>query len=170
MGGLFGLATANEEGYFATMKMFACLLLLLTPLVASSVSGAVPPINVIVSDASGKVAFKSTTNANGTFTTGNLKPGHYVVQFTSTSAAVKGNFYGLVVSAGKAKNSANAVAGEKFAAGGGVAMKITVGEPIADTLKKNPGLNNPAAIRAMERMEREAAINITGQVTAENKR
>ena len=151
------------------MKKFARLLFFLAPLVASAVSGAVPPINVIVSDASGKVAFKSITNANGTFTTGNLKPGPYVVQFTSTSAALRGNYYGLVVSAGKAKVAANAVAGEKFAAAG-VAMKITAGEPIADILKKNPRLNNPAAIRAMEQMEREAPVNITGQVTAEGKK
>ena len=100
--------------------------------------GAVPTINVTVSDASGKPAFKGATNANGTFATANLKPGNYVVQFNSTNAAVKGKHYAVVVSAGAKKVSANAVAGEKFA-GGGVAMKVSVG----------------------------AGLNITGQVSAE---
>lgn len=149
------------------MKMFIRYVpLFLALFLASSMLGAVPPIHVVVSDASGNVMFKGTTNASGAFATGKLQPANYVVQFTSTSLAMKGHHYGLVVSAGKARVSANAVPGEKFTAAGGVAMKIAVGEPMAETLKKNPGLNNPAAIRAMERMEKEAAVNITGQVTA----
>ena len=71
--------------------------------------GAVPAMNVTVSDASGKAAFKGATNARGTFATANLKPGNYVVQFNSTSGAVKGNHYAIVVSAGKKKVSAAAV-------------------------------------------------------------
>ena len=106
--------------------------------VAAVAYGAVPAMNVTVSDASGKAAFKGTTNANGTFATANLKPGNYVVQFNSKSAAAKGSQYALVVSAGKKKVSANAVPGEKFT-GGGVAMKVDVG----------------------------AGLNITGQVAAE---
>ena len=100
--------------------------------------GGVPAMNVIVSDAGGKAAFKGMTSAKGTFAAANLKPGNYVVQFNSNSAAVKGNRYAIVVSAGKKKVSANAVPGEKLSAGG-VAMKVDVG----------PGLN------------------ITGQVAAE---
>ena len=95
-------------------------------LVATSAAyGGVPSVNVIVSDASGHAAFKGATNANATFATANLAPGNYVVQFQSTSQAVKGNQYLLVVSAGKKKVIADAVPGEKFH-GGGVAMRINV--------------------------------------------
>jgi len=86
--------------------------------------GAVPSLNVTVSDSSGKAAFKGTTNSQGTFTTSKLKPGNYVVQFNSGSG-IKGS-YTIVVSAGMKKVSANGVAGEKFAKGG-VALKVDVG-------------------------------------------
>ena len=99
----------------------------------SSVNGAgLPAIDVVVSDASGKVAFKGKTNADGTFSTANLAPGNYIVQFNSKSSVLKGNQYALVVSAGKKKVAAGAVAGEKFAAGG-VAMKVDVGSGLKIT-------------------------------------
>lgn len=88
--------------------------------------GGVPPINVIVSDASGKAAFKGATQRNGAFVTANLAPGDYVVQFNAKNAALNGQRYLLVVSAGKKKVIADDVAAEKFS-GGGVAMRITVG-------------------------------------------
>src|SRR5437660_4740221 len=88
-------------------------------------SAAVPPMKVTVSDAAGKVAFKGLTDTSGTFSTANLKPGHYVVQFNATSAAVKRSEYMLVISAGKKKVLAEAVSGEKFL-GGGVAMRLEV--------------------------------------------
>jgi hypothetical protein len=91
----------------------------------SVVYGAVPALSVTVSDASGKAAFRGATNSSGTFATANLKPGNYVVQFHSASPAVKGNQYALVISAGKKKVSAEAIAGDKLNAGG-VAMKIDV--------------------------------------------
>jgi hypothetical protein len=100
--------------------------------------GAVPTMSVTVSDAGGKAAFKGSTNAKGTFETAKLKPGNYVVQFNSTSGAVKGNNYAIVVSAGTKKVSAAGVPGEKFAKGG-VALKVDVG----------------------------AGLNIAGQVAAE---
>lgn len=87
--------------------------------------GAVPSLNVTVSDASGKAAFKGATNAKGTFATAKLKPGNYTVQFNSPSGGVKGS-YAIVVSAGTKKVSAAGVAGEKFAKGG-VALKVDVG-------------------------------------------
>jgi hypothetical protein len=123
--------------HFQMKKMLSTTLLSLLLIVASVAYGAVPPMNVTVSDTGGKVAFEGSTNANGTFATGNLKSGNYVVQFNSKSAAVKGSQYGLVISAGTKKVSASAVSGEKFAAGG-VAMKVDVG----------------------------AGLNITGQVTS----
>jgi hypothetical protein len=96
-------------------------------LIAVSVGySAIPALNVTVSDGGGKVAFKGATNATGTFATPNLKPGNYVVQFNSSSAALKGHQYTLVISAGKKKVSADAVPGDKLLAGG-VAMKLEVG-------------------------------------------
>jgi hypothetical protein len=97
---------------------------------ATTAYSDVPSMNVTVFDATGKVAFKGPINANATFATRNLHPGSYVVQFNTKSAAVKGNQYLLVVSAGKKKVIATAVSGETFT-GGGAAMKVQVG----------PGLN-----------------------------
>ncbi len=94
--------------------------------IASTAYAGVPPIEVTVFDASSKVAFKGPVGANSTFATRNLHPGHYVVQFNTRSAAVKGNQYMLVVSAGKKKVIAADVPGETFAAGG-AAMKVEVG-------------------------------------------
>jgi hypothetical protein len=91
---------------------------------ASVASAAVPLIKVTVADSSGKVAYRGATDGKGTFATGKLQPGGYVVQFNSKSAP-KGTKYVLVISAGKKKVMANAVEAEKFAAGG-VAMKIDV--------------------------------------------
>jgi hypothetical protein len=119
-------------------KTIPSLVLCLFVAAAAIASGAVPPVNVTVSDKGGKAAFKGATNTSGAFATSKLQPGNYVVQFTSNSAELKGKQYALVVSAGTKKVSAN-VAGEKFA-GGGVAMKVDVG----------------------------AGLNITGQVAAQN--
>lgn len=95
--------------------------------VASFAFGAMPAVNVSVIDASGKVAFKGKTGAGGTFATGKLQPGDYIVQFNG-GGMPSGN-YALVVSAGKQKVMAEAVAGEKFGKGG-VAMKIKVSEDV----------------------------------------
>lgn len=107
--------------------------------IASIAFGAVPAMNVTVSDSSGKAAYKGATDAKGAFATGKLQPGNYVVQLNSKSAP-KGSTYAVVVSAGKKKVTASAVQAEKLAAGG-VAMKIDVA----------------------------AGLNITGQVAADDK-
>src|SRR3984893_9795076 len=119
-------------------KTIPSLVLSLLLAAVAIASGGIPPVNVVVSDKGGKAAFKGATNTSGTFATSKLQPGNYVVQFTSSSAELKGKQYALVVSAGNKKVSAN-VAGEKFA-GGGVAMRVDVG----------------------------AGLNITGQVAAQN--
>jgi hypothetical protein len=106
---------------------------------ASVAYGAVPAINVLVADSSGKAAFKGATDSKGAFATPKLQPGKYVVQLNSKSAP-KGATYAVVVSAGKKKVTASAVQAEKLAAGG-VAMKIDVA----------------------------AGLNITGQVAADDK-
>lgn len=92
---------------------------------ASIASGSVPQMNVTVSDSSGHAAYKGATDSKGSFATGSLKSGHYIVQFNAKRNDVEGNNYALVVSAGRKKVVADVVAGEKFA-GGGVAMRIEV--------------------------------------------
>jgi hypothetical protein len=84
--------------------------------------GAVPPLNVTVSDAGGKLVFRGKTDAQGTFTTDKIKPGIYDVQFTSPSA-ITGN-YSIKVSAGVKHVSAAGISGDKFVKG--VALKINV--------------------------------------------
>jgi len=83
-------------------------------------------MEVTVLDASGKVEFKGATNADGTFATANLQPGHYVVQLNTKNAAAKRSQYLLVVSAGKKKVIATGIPGEIFM-GGGAAVKVNVG-------------------------------------------
>ena len=108
------------------MKNLSRSLFLVVGLFAASMAfGGVPPLTVIVSDSNGKAAFKGTTDKSGAFTTAKVKPGNYVVQLSSPSGAIKGN-YSIVVAAGVKKVSAGGVAGEKFAKGG-VALKLEVG-------------------------------------------
>jgi Carboxypeptidase regulatory-like domain len=104
--------------------------------------GGVSPVNVTVSDAGGKAAFKGATNASGTFATANLKPGNYVVQFNSTE--MKSSLYAIVVSAGTKKFAAAAVPGEKFA-GGGVALRVVVGAGLNITGQVAPQGDGKAA-------------------------
>ncbi|MGI8481006.1 MAG: T9SS type A sorting domain-containing protein [Chthoniobacterales bacterium] len=94
--------------------------------IGAAAYAGVPPMEVTVFGASGKVAYQGATGADATFATPNLHPGNYVVQFNTKSAGVKNNHYLLVVSTGKKKVIADAVPGEKFTAGG-VAMKVDVG-------------------------------------------
>jgi len=125
------------------------ILLSLLALAASGAYGAsLPAMDVTVSNPSGKLVYKGKVAANGTFSTGKLEPGNYVVEFNSKTPGPKGAQYAVVVSAGKKKVSADAVPGEKFAAGG-VAMKVDVG----------PGLNLTGQVAA-------GAITAPGQSNA----
>jgi hypothetical protein len=119
------------------LKFFTLVFGLLFALRATIFAG-VPSVEVTVFDASEKVVFKQPINADSAFATGNLRPGKYVVQFKSHSAALKNNQYLLVVSAGAKKVIATAVPGETLT-DGGAAVKINVG----------------------------AGLNITGQVAKE---
>lgn len=122
---------------FQSMKNTVRNTLLAIAVFAASIAyGSVPTLNVIVSDANGKAAFKGATNAKGTFATAKLKPGNYTVQFNSPSGDIKGN-YAIVVAAGTKKVSAAGVAGAKFAKGG-VALKVDVA----------PGLNIAGQVAA----------------------
>jgi hypothetical protein len=80
-------------------------------------------MDVVVTNASNKEVYKGKTDSSGSFATGEMEPGNYVVQINSTNSAVKGSTYGIMVSAGKANNAADAVPGEKIA-GNGVALRI----------------------------------------------
>src|SRR5947209_4636455 len=106
------------------MKNMTAMVLAALFFASASIAFAAPPIDVTVSDATGKVGFKGKTDSNGTFATGKLAPGDYVVQFNSTN--VKGD-QALVVSAGSKKMSASSVTSGQFR-GGGVAMRIEVGK------------------------------------------
>jgi hypothetical protein len=92
---------------------------------AAICSGAIPLVNVIVADSSGKTAYKGATDSRGIFASPKLTPGSYAVQFTSNNAS-KGSHYTVVVVAGTKKTFASAITAEKLAAGG-VAIKIDVG-------------------------------------------
>jgi hypothetical protein len=114
----------------------------------SLVDAGVPPLEVTVFDTAGKVEFKGAANADGTFTTANLQPGHYVVQFNTKSAAAKRNRYLVVVSAGKKKVVATGVSGEMFM-GSGAAVKVNVGT----------GLRITGQVANEEIVGREAGVN-----------
>ncbi len=105
---------------------------------ASLAFGALPQLTVTVADSGGKAAYKGATNKAGTFATGTLKPGNYVVQFNAKSAE-KGTSYALVVSAGTKKVTADSIVGERFM-GGGVAMKIDVGSGLNITGQVTTGM------------------------------
>jgi hypothetical protein len=72
---------------------------------------AIPEMRVTVSDANGYAAYKGATDSNGSFATGSLKPGHYVVQFNAKRNDVEGSNYALIVSSGKKKVVADVVPG-----------------------------------------------------------
>ena len=101
------------------MKYVLRSVLFSTILFAASAAYALPSMKVTVFTAGGKLAYRGVTDANGTFATGTLQPGRYIVQFNSKSpTAVNGNRYALFISAGNKKVVADTVAGEKFGAAG----------------------------------------------------
>jgi len=108
-------------------NLFSALGLVLFLIATSVTQAGVPAMNVTVSDSAGKAAFRGTTKSDGGFATAKLVPGNYVVQFSAKNSPLKGEQFSIVVVAGKKKVVANAVAGERFL-GGGVAMKVEVGE------------------------------------------
>lgn len=107
----------NHKLHFLT-----CICAFLAAL-APSLYAEVPRIEVTVVDATGRVAFEGATNVDGTFATTDLRPDHYLVRFRSRSAAVRGDSYVLIVSAGKKPFLSNALPGESFATSG-VAIKM----------------------------------------------
>ncbi len=107
------------------MKNPTCGIALLISFFAAApvLCGAV--MDVAVSNSSGNVVYKGKTNSDGSFSTGKLPRGNYVVQFNSRGPA-KSSEYAVAVSAGKQRVTANTVAAGKFS-GAGVAMRVPVG-------------------------------------------
>ena len=105
-----------------------------------AILGAVPPIQVSVADSAGKLAFKGVTNSSGAFATKSLPAGNYVVQFNTNDSSLKGQALNFIVSAGKKKVTAEAIAGEKLL-GRGVAMKVEVGANLNITGQASSALN-----------------------------
>lgn len=121
------MAAGNSALSFVPMKNLARNFFLASVLFAATAAfGGIAPINVTVSDASGKLAFKGATKNDGGFATEKLQPGNYVVQLSSKNAGLKGGEYSIIIAAGKKKVVANSIAGDKFL-GGGVALKLEVG-------------------------------------------
>jgi hypothetical protein len=136
----FVLGSALAASYASDMRNIARFVIALVVGTFACVAyAALPQMNVSVSDSSGKTAYKGATDSKGVFASPKLPAGSYAVQFTSKNAT-KGTHYTMVVSAGKKKVVASAIAAERLTAGG-VAMKIDVA----------------------------AGLNITGQVATEDK-
>ena len=97
-------------------KSFASLVGLLLAVVPEV--HAIPPLDIIVSDANSKPAFRGVSNRDGTFATGKLAPGNYVVRFHSQHSFTKDDHYLLILSAGKKTLISNRLDGASFAASG----------------------------------------------------
>ncbi|HZE12746.1 MAG TPA: hypothetical protein VE086_03230 [Chthoniobacterales bacterium] len=126
---------------------------LLGMVLAAAAHAGTPAIKVCVSDEAGKVAFKGVVNAGTTFGTGNLRAGDYVVQFNSSSGAIRDNQYFVIVSAGQRKVIADSVSGKKFD-GGGVAMSVRVAAGLKITGQiariSTSASNQDAVVRVIE--------------------
>jgi hypothetical protein len=151
------------------MKHIISRVLFSTILFAASAAFAVPSMKVTVFTAGGKVAYQGTTDTSGTFATGALQPGRYIVQFNSKSATnMSGNQYALFVSAGNKKVVAETVAGEKFL-GGGVAMRIEVGSGLTITGQVTTGLTwrtNPKTGQRLVWLRPRTGSNLPGRWVA----
>ncbi|MEO5720924.1 MAG: hypothetical protein ABIR71_05565 [Chthoniobacterales bacterium] len=101
-----------------------------TTLAATAFAADMPTLDVTVSDAAGKMAYKGKTTSAGSFATPTLPSGDYTVQLNSRNAL--SSSYALVIAAGKQKSVSDAVEGSKFSKGG-VAMRIKVGNSMGIT-------------------------------------
>lgn len=110
------------------MKTYTRLVIFfLSVLTAAANAATMPTLDVTVLGPGGNVAYKGKTTGAGTFATGNLAPGSYVVRLnTKSSVELKGGQFGIIVAGGKQKMGADAIAGERFG-GAGVAVKVDVG-------------------------------------------
>jgi len=148
------------------MKQIIRSVLFSTILLAASAAFAVPSMKVTVFTEGGRIAYQGATGTSGTFATGALQPGRYIVQFNSKSAtAVKGNRYALFVSAGNKKVVAETVEGEKFF-GGGVAMRIIVGSGLKIAGMVTTGLTvqiDPKTVQRLVWLRPQTGSNMPGR-------
>jgi hypothetical protein len=136
-----------REAYSVPMKtLLRSLFVVLVLFTASLAFGAFSPVKVTVFNSSGAVAFTGTTDSNGTFATPSLAPGRYIVQFNSRN--LQDNSYAVVISAGNKKVVANTVSGQQFA-GGGVAMRVSVGGGLSITGNVIPATNADGSAKIM---------------------
>ncbi|HEY2139310.1 MAG TPA: hypothetical protein VGH00_04460 [Chthoniobacterales bacterium] len=106
-------------------------LFLLSLLAAASLHAAgVCNVDVTISDAGGRLAYRGKTDINGVFATAQVAAGNYVVQFQAKKAAANRNDYAIFAAAGRQRVVADAVSGAKFS-GAGVAMRL---KPTSRTL------------------------------------
>lgn len=109
-----------------TFRWLSIALLGFTGAVAQASPGTSGLDVLVVTDPGNKVVFKGKTDGRGSFRTGKLEAGNYVLQFNSATAkGLKGNLYSIAAVGGKRAVTATAVAGAKFAAGG-IAMRVEV--------------------------------------------
>lgn len=101
------------------------LLPILLLALASSAS-AIPPLDVTVSDAATGRTHQMLTKPDGTFVTGTLPSGSYVIKFRSHDAALANDQFLLILCAGKKTLVSNAIPGKQFTAGG-AAVKMQLG-------------------------------------------
>ena len=120
------------------------ILLLLLPAFFFAYGATLPALDVTVTNASGKVAYKGRINSNGTFSTGTLAPGDYVVQFDSKSKVAKGNRFAVSATAGKNPVGWNSVESEKLVEPG-IAVKIKVEKNSKITGQVGPAAQPAAA-------------------------
>ena len=137
--------------------LLGSFLLLLVPSVQASVRG----MEVTVSDSEGRLAYRGTTRADGSFSTGHIAPGKYVVQFKSWDGSVAGDEYAVVVGAGRHKVVAESVAGEKFV-GGGVAMRVKAAPGTRISGQVAQGAANALGVRIVDGRRYVLASGVVG--------
>ena len=108
-----------------------------------------PSLDVTVRDKSGgKVVSSAKTDARGNFSTGEVQPGSYTVEFrTKNSAALAGNQLQISVSTGKGPSTEATAPGARF--GSGVAVTVDV--------------KKAAALRGQVAAQSAAAMTDTGE-------
>ena len=112
--------------------------------VGTCAGATMPSFDVTVRDKSGgKVVSTAKTDARGTFSTGEVQPGNYTVEFRSkNSAALKGNQLQISVSTGKGAATQATAPGAQF--GSGVALTVDVKKAAA--LRGQVGAQSAAAV------------------------
>jgi hypothetical protein len=86
-------------------------------------AAGVADVDVTISDAAGRLAYRGKTDSNGVFASGQVAPGNYVVQFRAKRAKANRNDYAIYAAAGHQRMVADAIAAAGLT-GAGVAMRL----------------------------------------------